>query len=190
MQNAPMPEANIVTFDNLLFSLVWDDLPQSYSSWKFEFESRRWPILYALVTKSFEVLAFNLHVRAHVKIPNKSTARDTNARHFLRICGCCWFQQDGATVHTTIRARGWLKSRFGRSHQPPDQAPVAGQESGPVPLDLVLERGHNRAKKDPPPPPPRWLSWKKPSSPSLGQWTKKSNWRYRYPQTSSRLSGA
>ena len=72
------------------------------------------PILYALVTKSFEVLAFNLHVRAHVKIPNKSTARDTNARHFLRICGCCWFQQDGATVHTTIRARGWLKSRFGR----------------------------------------------------------------------------
>ena len=24
-----------------------------------------------------------------------------------------WFQQDGATVHTTIRARAWLESRFG-----------------------------------------------------------------------------
>ena len=50
------------------------------------------------------------------------------------------------------------RAGLGGSHQPPDQAPVAGHESGPVPLDLVLERGHDRAKKRPPPPPPRWLS--------------------------------
>ena len=98
--------------------------------------------------KSLEVLAFNLHVKAHVKTSNKSTARGTNARHFLGTCGSCWFQQDGATVHTTIRARSWLKSRtFGGSHQLPDQAPVVGQVSGLVPLDLVLERCHNRAQK-------------------------------------------
>ena len=61
------------------------------------------------------------------------------------------FQQDGATVHTTIRARSWLKSRFGGSHQPPDQAPVAGKESGLVPPGLlVLECGHDRAQKKTP----------------------------------------
>ena len=74
--------------------------------------------------KSLEVLAFNLHVKAHVKTSNKSTARGTNACHFLGTWGSCWFQQNGATVHTTIRARSWLKSRFGGSHQLPDQAPV------------------------------------------------------------------
>ena len=100
--------------------------------------------------KSLEVLAFNLHEKAHVKTSNKSTARGTNARHFLGTCGSCWFQQDGATVYTTIRARSWLKSRFGGSHQLPDQAPVTCQESGLVPLDLVLERCHNRAQKKTP----------------------------------------
>ena len=63
--------------------------------------------------KSLEVLVLNLHVKAHVKTSNKSTVRGTNAPHFLGICGSCWFQQDGATVHTTIRARNWLKRRFG-----------------------------------------------------------------------------
>ena len=87
-----------------------------------------------------------------MKTSNKSTARYKNAPHCLGICSSCWFQQDGATVHTTIRARSWPKSRFGGSHQPPDQAPVAGQESGPVALDLVLERGHDRAQKKTPPP--------------------------------------
>ena len=51
------------------------------------------------------------------------------------------------TPRSTIRARSWPKSRFGGSHQSPGQAHVAGQESGPVPLDLVLERGHDRAQK-------------------------------------------
>ena len=101
--------------------------------------------------KSLEVLAFNLHVKAHVKTSNKSTARGTTARHCLGTCGSCWFQQDGATVHTTVRARSWLKSRtFGGSHQLPDQAPEVGQVSGLVPLDLVLERCHNRAQKKTP----------------------------------------
>ena len=86
--------------------------------------------------KSLEVLAFNLHVKAHVKTSNKSTARGTNARHFLGTCGSWWFQQDGATVHTTIRARSWQKSKFGGSHQLPDKAPVACQESGLVPPGL------------------------------------------------------
>ena len=99
--------------------------------------------------KSLEVLAFNLHAEAHVKTSNESTVRGTNARRFLGTCGSCWFQQDGATAHTTIRARSWLKSRFGGSHQLPDQAPVAGQKSGLVPLDLVLERCHNRPRKTP-----------------------------------------
>ena len=100
--------------------------------------------------KSLEVLAFNLHVRAHVKTSNRSTARCINARHYLGICSSFWFQQDGATVRTTIRARSWPKSRFGGSHQPPDQAPVADQESGPVPLDLILERSHDWAQKKTP----------------------------------------
>ena len=126
--------------------------------------------------KSLEVLAFNLHVKAHVKTSNKSTARDTNARHFLGICGSCWFQQDSATVYTTIRARSWLKSKFGGSHQPPDQAPVAGQKFGPIPLYMVLERGHDRAQKKTPT--TRWLSWKKRSSPSSSQWTKKKSSRW------------
>ena len=38
--------------------------------------------------------------------------------------------------YTTIRVRSWLKSRFGGSHQLPDQAPVAGQEYGLVPPEL------------------------------------------------------
>ena len=86
--------------------------------------------------KSLEILAFNLYVKAHVKTSIKSTARGTNAQRFLGTCGCCWFQQDDATVYTTIRARSWLKSRFGGSHHLPDQAPVAGQESGLVPPGL------------------------------------------------------
>ena len=104
-QNAPIPEANIMTFDNLLFSLVWDDLPQSYSRRKFEFESRRRPISPDSLRsgnyrKSLEVLEFNLHVKAHVKTSIKSTARGTNARRFLGTCGSCWFQQYSATVYT------------------------------------------------------------------------------------------
>ena len=86
--------------------------------------------------KSLEVLAFNLHVKAHVKPSIESTARGTNPRLFLWTCGSCWFQQDGATVYTTNRARSWLNSRFGGSHQLPDQAPVTGQESGLVPPGL------------------------------------------------------
>ena len=130
-----------MTFDNVLFSLVWDDLPQSYSRRKFEFESRRRPISPDSLRsgnhrKSLEVLEFNLHVKAHVKTSIKSTARGTNARRFLGTCGSCWFQQYSATVYTTIRARSWLKSRFGGSHQLPDQAPVAGQESGLIPPGL------------------------------------------------------
>ena len=129
--------------------------------------------------KSLEVLAFNLHVKAHVKTSNKSTARGTSARHFLGICGSCWFQQDSATVHTTIRARSWLKIRFG----------------GKVISPLTSTRGRPWVRTCPPghgsgawlwqsskqdPPPPRWLSWNKRSSPSPSQWTKKkSNRRYR-----------
>ena len=85
---------------------------------------------------------------------NKSTVRDTNARHFLGLCGSCWFQQDGATVHTTIRARSWLKSRFGRKSSA--ASPSTRGEPGvricppPPPGLLVLERGHDRAQKKTP----------------------------------------
>ena len=42
--------------------------------------------------------------------------------------------------------------RGGGSHQPPDQAPVAGKESGLNPPGLlVLECGHDRAQKKTPP---------------------------------------
>ena len=39
---------------------------------------------------------------------------------------------------------------LGESHQLPDQAPVAGHEFGPVPLDMALERGYDRAQKKTP----------------------------------------
>ena len=85
---------------------------------------------------------------------NFSLAPGTNARHFLGICGSCWFQQDGATVHTTTRARSWLKSRFGgevisRLTNHPWPARPWVWTCPPPPLDLVLERGHDRAQKDP-----------------------------------------
>ena len=101
--------------------------------------------------KSLEVLAFNLHVKAHVKTSNKSTARCTNARHCLGICSSCCFQQDGAAVHTTIRARSWPKGRLGgevisrlAKHPWPARSPDLS------PLDLVLERDHDRAQKKTP----------------------------------------
>ena len=69
MQNAPMPEANIMTFDNLLFSLAGMSCCRVIQA---ESSSSNPDVgqffLVALVTKSFEVLAFNLHVKAHVKI--------------------------------------------------------------------------------------------------------------------------
>ena len=123
--------------------------------------------------KSLEVLAFNLRVKAHVKTSNKGTARCTNARHCpshcLGICSSCWFQQDGATVHTTIRARSWLKSRtFGGSHQPPGQAPVAGQESGPVPWTWFWSVAMTELKRRPPTT-TTLVEVKKPSGPSPSQ---------------------
>ena len=101
--------------------------------------------------KSLEVLAFNLHVKVHVKTSNKSTARCTNARHCLGVCNSCWFQQDGVTVHTTIRARSRPKSRFGEKSSAawPSTRGRPGVRTCPPGL-LVLECGHDRAQKTAP----------------------------------------
>ena len=128
--------------------------------------------------KSLEVLVLNLHVKAHVKTSNKSTARGTNAPHFLGICGSCWFQQDGATVHTTIRARNWLKRRFGGGGEGISRLtkhPWPGPDLSP--LDLVLERSNDSWKED-----PHHACWAERNHRVLrlsSQWTKKkSNRRY------------
>ena len=105
--------AHIITFDNLPFLLIWDNLDQilmleSLSSIPDISQYPHDSLWSGNHRKSLEVLTFNFHVKTHVKTSNKSTARGTNARHFLRICGLCCFQQEGATLDTTIRARSWL----------------------------------------------------------------------------------
>ena len=56
--------------------------------------------------KSLEVLTFYFHASFLVRTSNKSTARGTNACHFLGICDYCCFHQDGGTVHTWHHDQG------------------------------------------------------------------------------------
>ena len=78
--------------------------------------------------KSLEVLAFNLHVKAHVKTSIKSTARGTNAPHFswnmwlllvpARRCHSVHHDQGQKLAKDQVRGKS--------SAAWPDQAPVAG----------------------------------------------------------------
>ena len=109
-----------MTFDNLSFLLVWDNLckiihSESLSSISDVSQYPPPPIIYGPVTIENRLKCWRLISmwRLTWKLRNNSTTRRTNARHFLGICVSCWFQQDGVAVYTTTRARSWLKSRFG-----------------------------------------------------------------------------
>ena len=55
IKTAPNLKAHVMTFDNLPFLFVWDNLVQSYSLRKFEFESGGKPNLLA-VSRSVKTL--------------------------------------------------------------------------------------------------------------------------------------
>ena len=140
-----------MTFDNLLFSLVWDDLPQRYSRWTFEFVSRFSPILYAPVTIENHwkfwclictwMLTWKLRIKALLDAQMHATV---HALEYVALAGSSKTVPQctpGSGPEAGQRAgSGKVISRLAK-HPRPARSPDLS------PLDLVLERGHDRVQK-------------------------------------------